>query len=161
MEIEGNDIYPDTIADNFYGNSLADKIIDEIKISGRNRVMYPCSEIAPDDFEEKLNKNGAVVHRLNIYSNKINMAAKEDVINTFENENIDYITFTSSSTFNNLIELIGKDNIEKLKSIKKVSIGSITSKKMENSGIKPDLQSDKANINSLVETILSDVEKNF
>lgn len=160
-EIEEKDIYPDIIADNFYANSLADKIIDDIKINGNNRIMYPCSEIAPGDFEEKLNENGAVVHRLNIYSNKVNLAAKEEVINIFENDKIDYITFTSSSTFNNLVELIGKENIEKLKMIKKVSIGSITSKNMTYSGINPDLESDKANINSLVDIILSDVEKNF
>ena len=43
-------------------------------------------------------------------------------------EKVDYITFASSSTVKNFIDLIGEENIKKLNEYKIISIGPITIK---------------------------------
>ena len=73
-----------------------------------------------------------------------------------ENENVDYITFTSSSTVRNFMTLIGEENINKLKSIKIISIGDITSKTIEEFDLEVYKQSDEATIVSMIDAISND-----
>ena len=73
-----------------------------------------------------------------------------------ENENVDYITFASSSTVKNFMTLIGKDNIKKLSDTKIISIGDITSKTIEEYGLKVYKQSETATIASMIDAISND-----
>ena len=69
---------------------------------------------------------------------------------------MDYITFASSSTVRNFMTLIGEENINKLKSIKIISIGDITSKTIEEFDLEVYKQSDEATIVSMIDAISND-----
>ncbi|MEG0250445.1 MAG: uroporphyrinogen-III C-methyltransferase [Peptostreptococcus sp.] len=161
-------IYPDIEAKEFSGKGLAQEIVsykidslserkseDKIII---DRVLFPCSEIATRVFEDTLENCNIDVDRVEIYTNNVNESIKDELLETFKNENIDYITFTSSSTFNNTLKLLGKENMYLLQNIKKVSIGDITSDSIKKSGLEVELQSEIATIDSIIEVILKDLK---
>ena len=70
-------------------------------------------------------------------------------------EKIDVITFTSSSTVNHFIELVGKgDTREKLKGIAIASIGPVTSRTAREQGLDVDIQPEEYTIPALTEAIV-------
>lgn len=68
-------------------------------------------------------------------------------------EEMDMIIFTSSSTVHNFIELYG---IDAIKDVKIFSIGEITSRTIQDYGLKVYMESPEATIPSLIETIKED-----
>ena len=70
--------------------------------------------------------------------------------------NVDYITFTSSSTVSNFIDIIGVDNIDKLKNTKVISIGPITSNTAKELGLKVYKEPTNYTINDLINCIIED-----
>lgn len=158
-EIEKYGIYPNIEADKFTGEGLSEKII-EILGKENNSILFPCSEIATDVFENKVLSSSNKVDRLEMYSNSVNFLIKDELIKIMKNEKIDYITFTSSSTFKNLEELLGKDNIYLIENIKKVSIGDITSETIRKSACKVDIQAKIPSIDSMIEAIKEDIMYN-
>ena len=73
-------------------------------------------------------------------------------------EEIDYITFTSSSTVKYLVEILGEDK-DLIKDIRKVSIGSVTSQTIRDLGFDLNIEADQASIDSLILAILEDANK--
>ena len=78
---------------------------------------------------------------------------KEEAINALEEGNLDYITFASSSTVTNFINLIGEENKEKLSNTKIISIGKITTKTILDNGLEVYKESEKASIESMIEAM--------
>lgn len=67
---------------------------------------------------------------------------------------IHYVTFTSSSTVKNFVELLDADNIhELLKGVKLVSIGPITSEAARDLGLTIDIEAEEYTIDGLVEAL--------
>jgi uroporphyrinogen III methyltransferase/synthase len=67
---------------------------------------------------------------------------------------IDYVTFTSSSTVDNLVENVDKVVLENIKNSKIMSIGPITSKAIEKHGLKIYKEAKIYNIENLIKAIL-------
>ena len=78
---------------------------------------------------------------------------KEEAINALEEGNLDYITFASSSTVTNFINLIGEENKDKLSNTKIISIGKITTKTILDNGLEVYKESEKASIESMIEAM--------
>ena len=68
-------------------------------------------------------------------------------------EELDFITFASSSTVRNFVEIIGQDNLDKINSSKVISIGPITSATAEELNINVYKEAEKATIDKIVEAI--------
>jgi len=66
---------------------------------------------------------------------------------------IDFVTFTSSSTVENFIKLIGRDYKHKLSGVKFASIGPITSGTLRKFGLKADVEAKVYTIEGLVKAI--------
>jgi uroporphyrinogen-III C-methyltransferase len=86
------------------------------------------------------------------------MDIKDELLEILSKEEIDYITFTSSSTVKYLVEILGDDK-DLIRDIKKVSIGSITSQTIRDLGFDLDIEADQASIDSMILAILEDVNK--
>ena len=164
--IKEHGIIPDIEADSYTGEGLAEKIVEDVNknwASQENKeenatVLFPCSEIATNIFEEKLTEMGIKVDRVEIYSNEPNTEIKESIIDVFEKEKIDYITYTSSSTFRYFLKLIGEERKELLNGVKKVSIGEITTRTIKEAGFDVEIQSEIPTIDSMVEAIVKDAD---
>ena len=78
-----------------------------------------------------------------------------DVAKMLKNKEIDYITFTSSTTVQYFVEKIGGENVAYTKNAKCVSIGPVTSDKMRELGLSVDVQAEVYTIAGMIEAILN------
>ena len=66
---------------------------------------------------------------------------------------IDVVTFTSSSTVTNLLQLLGDDGTKLIQKAKVACIGPITAETCEEYGIKTDVKAEEYTITGLVKAI--------
>jgi uroporphyrinogen-III synthase len=67
------------------------------------------------------------------------------------------VTFTSSSTATNFLDLLGKENYEELRSVRLASIGPVTSGTLEKAGFKPAIEAKEFTMDGLVKAITESV----
>ena len=85
--------------------------------------------------------------------------ATVDPLAMLENKEIDYITFTSSTTVEFFVEKIGVAHIDAINTAKCVSIGPQTSKKCLELGIAVDIEAETYTIQGMLNAILKDAQK--
>ena len=114
-------------AKEFYLESL----IDDLKknVSKGDKVLLPCSAKSRTLLYDELKASGAEVDKVDIYDTVCGR-----VLDTRCFENVDAVFYTSPSTVNNMIKLIG---IDKIKEKKSIAIGPQTQKALEKQGIDP------------------------
>lgn len=140
----GNYVVADIIADQFVAEDLVQKLSKVIKTG--DKVLIPCSLKSRDYITDSLKGLRADVDRVNIYDATL---GDNKNINSFED--VDIVIFTSPSTFNNMVTLVGLHEISK-KHI--IAIGPITEKLILDKGLKCvscDEYSEDGIINKLLE----------
>lgn len=137
----------------------AEAIIEGLKdkISKGDRILLPRADIARELLENELTRLGAMVDCVHVYRTVIPEKKRDDLIHLFHTK-IDIITFTSSSTVKNFIEIIGKDNLELLKNTKVAVIGPITEGTARQSQLHVDIVAEEYTIDGLVTAILKEME---
>ena len=126
------------------------------KIAKGDRVLLPRADIAREILVDELNKLGAEVDNIHVYKTIIPEQSSDQLQKNLEN-NIDVITFTSSSTVNNFIEILGKDNLAQLSGIKLAAIGPVTEETAHKAGLKIDILAEDYTIDGLVSAIVEHV----
>lgn len=119
-------------------------------------VLIPRAKIARDILPETLKKLKATVTIAECYETVIpttKTEVKKDIIHKLKSGKIDLITFTSSSTFNNLKSMLGKD-ITYLKDTRISSIGPITSLTVEENGFHVEIQAGNHTVEGLTDDII-------
>ncbi len=145
-----SDILPETyraesVADAFSAVDIKDK-----------KVLLPRAKKARTILPEELDKMGALVDDVVAYETGLCEDGKEELVTLLENNEIDAITFTSSSTVSNFMSLLeSKDAQSLLKDVVVASIGPITSDTARSFGIEPDIEADQFTIQGLTEALLT------
>ncbi len=145
-----SDILPETYR--------AESVIDafsafEIK---HKKILLPRAKQARTILPEELTRMGAQVDDITAYETLLNTDGKNDLISFLENQKIDAITFTSSSTVSNFIsQLESKDTRKLLKNVAIASIGPITSDTARSYGIEPEIEAKEFTIQGLVNSLLA------
>ena len=137
----------------------AEGILESLKgvIKKGERVVLPRADIARKNLVEGLKQMEADVVEIEIYHTVVPIHNREELINIFK-EGIDIITFTSSSTVNNFISILGDENRVLLEDSKIAVIGPITSDSVNNIGLKVDYKAKKYTIEGLVDGIMEGLE---
>lgn len=146
---------------------VAEAIVKKMKLSLRgafSATKQSKKEIAPsalilrakkarDVLPDGLKEAGFKVRVIDLYDTVI---PKEGALMLKEalKERIDFITFTSSSTVDNFIKLLGKDYKRKLSGIKFASIGPVTSATLKKHGLKAVAEAKVYTIEGLVKAII-------
>ncbi len=133
QELEKYSIKPDLIPESFVAESLAHALYERVK--PEEKILIARAEYARDFLAKELSKLCTVVD-LRIYE-AVKEEAKdkrEEIIKKLAAGEIDYVTFTSSSTVKNLIEILG-DEKYLLEKTKIISIGPITSRTIAENGL--------------------------
>ncbi|MBS4535477.1 uroporphyrinogen-III C-methyltransferase [Clostridium sp. D2Q-14] len=148
------------IADIIPKRYIAEDIYDELSsiLDKNDRILIPRSKNARSYLVDELS-NICEVKEIHTYYTESAKNNKDILLNTLNNQEIDYITFTSSSTVKGVIDLLGKDNIDLIKVINKVSIGPITSDTMNKYGLNVDLEAEKYNVEGIIKSILLEEDK--
>ncbi|MBS3899346.1 MAG: uroporphyrinogen-III C-methyltransferase [Dethiobacter sp.] len=123
------------------------------KLQPGERVLLPRADIARAILPESLaNEMGAVVDNVVAYRTVRGDGDAELLKELLAEKMIHYITFTSSSTVKNFVEMLAAENIvESLQGVKLISIGPITSQAARDLGLTIDLEASEYTIDGLLE----------
>ncbi|MBI1370457.1 MAG: uroporphyrinogen-III C-methyltransferase [Planctomycetes bacterium] len=144
---------PDLVPTQFVAESLAADLIAQGPVAGE-RILMLRADIARPVLAQKLADAGASVDDVSIYETKTSAALPDEVIEALREKKVDYVTFTSSSTASNFVELLGKDR-EILEFVKIASIGPITSQTARNLGLDVHIEATTYNIDGLIAAIVA------
>ena len=77
---------------------------------------------------------------------------REDILEALKEGRVDLVTFTSSSTVKNLVEVLG--GMDALQHVKTAAIGPVTADTARSLGIEPDIVAGTYTIDGFVEAIV-------
>lgn len=143
LELRKRGIIPSIIAKNFTLEGLYNSIKEDIKDG--EKILIIKSENGRNFLIEKLKERKIKLDYFNLYR-----TLKGDYSIYNELKDVDIIIFTSPSTFKNIYDNFGKEELENKKII---SIGPITTKAIEEKGLKC-ITSDIYTVDGIIEKIL-------
>ena len=117
------------------------------------KILIPRAAQARDVLPEGLKKMGAVVEVVAVYETVNSGKKKEDLLKLLRDNRIDVITFTSSSTVTNFLEIMGKD-FACPSHIKIACIGPVTAATAKKAGFQIDIQQEEYTMEGLVQSLL-------
>ncbi len=127
----------------------------QYKIAVGDRVLLPRADIARKVLPEALAGLGAVVDEVTAYRTVSGEGQSGRVVEMLKNGEINVITFTSSSTVRNFVNMLGVPDINNLLADVAVAcIGPVTADTAGDLGIEPDLVAEEYTIEGLVNAIL-------
>lgn len=152
-EIKKRGINPDIVPEKFVSESLFEKLKDILKPT--DKVLIPGSKNSRDFLIDKISKI-CDVKEVHTYETILDYNKKEEIINILDSNKVDYITFASSSSVINFVNIIGEKNLDKLNKLKVISIGPITTKTAKNLNINVYKESDVSTVDGMIDVIIND-----
>ena len=120
------------------------------------RVLFPRGNLARDVVPEGLRQRGATVNEIVVYFTSVADAPDPAIIEMFQSGSIDVVTFTSSSTAKNFVNLIGEETMERLKDrVLVASIGPQTSRTLRVLGLNVNIEALASTVPALVEAMIA------
>ena len=138
-EVRAFGIRPDLVPTDY----KAEGVVEEFsRLDLHNsRVLYPRADKARDIIPRELKRLGAHVDSPVAYRNIFPERLPPETLFALEKRSVDCITFTSSSTVQNLAAMLGEElMLNMLKGVVVASIGPITSKSCRELGLKVDIE---------------------
>lgn len=140
---------------------VAESVVEELKrienLKGK-RILMPRADIARSYLPDELKKLGADAVEVVAYKTILTTPDDASLLERLRKGDVDIVTFTSSSTVRNFVEVVGKEYISKLNGrVKFASIGPITTKTAEELGLHVSLEAKEYTIPGLVEAIIESV----
>lgn len=120
------------------------------------RFLIPRAKVAREIIPDQLRDRGAHVTIATAYENVKPTADVDRFKKMFENGKISAVTFTSSSTVHNFVEMLGRKEYKTLlKGVAVACIGPVTAKTAEQYGIATDIMPAEYTVPALVEALVS------
>jgi len=141
----------DLCPDSFVAEALADALESKGEVQGK-RFLLLRADIARPFLRERLEKGGASVSDIAVYETHSVDALPEQVMDALRERQVDWITFTSSSTARNFVTLLGAER-PLIGNVKFASIGPVTTKTMKELNLSPHVEATAFSIAGLVEAI--------
>jgi len=130
----------------------AEGVVDEfsrLDLQGK-KILFPRADKAREVIPRELKRMGAHVDSPVAYRNVFPERLPPEALFELEKRSVDCITFTSSSTVQNLAAMLGEDMlVDLLKGVTVASIGPITSKSCRELGLKVDVEPDTHTLDAL------------
>lgn len=117
------------------------------------KVLIPRALIARDMLPVKLTELGAAVTVVPAYRTVVGDTDGQQLAEQLAQGAIELVTFTSSSTVTNLLNLLGENGAQLVAKAKVACIGPITAETCLEQGIKPDVIAEEYTIKGLIEVI--------
>ncbi len=147
----------DLCPESFVAEALADALAAANEIQGR-RYLLLRADIARAILRERLEQGGAAaVDDISVYESRPASSLPPALVDALGARQVNWITFTSSSTARNLVGLLGPDYRATLAGVKLASIGPITTRTLQDLGLEPDVQAERYTIDGLVDAMLARV----
>ena len=152
-EIKNRGIKADIVPEKFVAEYLFEELKDILKDS--DKVLIPRAKNARDFLVDKISEI-CEVKEVHIYETVLDDSKKDEVLDILNSGEADYITFASSSTVTNFVDIIGKENIDKLNELKVISIGPITTQTAKSLNINVYNEAEVSTIDGMIDSIMND-----
>ena len=145
-------IHPDFVPSHSRGSAIAAEIGE---VNGK-KILLPRAKIATADLPNGLRERGAHIDDVPLYNTvKVPGENRDKIEADLLNGSIDLVTFTSSSTVTNFLEMFPTHApTVLLANVKVAVIGPTTQKTVEKCGVHVDVVAKEASVESLVEAIV-------
>jgi uroporphyrinogen III methyltransferase/synthase len=134
--LEDKGLYPDYIPKTYTSQGFL-KGLKKQDVVGR-RVLLPRADIAGNELSDGLVKLGATVHQVTVYRTATVGNSSSQAKQMLLSGEIDVITFTSASTVNGLLDILGR-KWEVVKQARLACIGPNTAAALAYKGLKADI----------------------
>ncbi len=151
-EIRSFGIKPDLVPTDYKAEGVVEEF-SRLDMQG-SRVLFPRADKARDVIQRELKRMGAHVDSPVAYRNLFPERLPPETLFALEKRSVDCITFTSSSTVQNLAAMLGEEMmLDMLKGVVVASIGPITSKSCRDLGLKVDIEPESYTLDALVDAL--------
>jgi uroporphyrinogen III methyltransferase / synthase len=147
--VEALHLKVDLMGKEYVAESLVEAFASH-ELSGK-RVLLPRAAVARDVVPVELERRGARVDVVEAYRTVIPEEAAAHAREIFSARRPDFITFTSSSTVQNFVAVVGA---EMLRGVRAISIGPVTSQTARHLGIEVAAEASPFTVDGLVNAIL-------
>ncbi len=137
--------------DRFQSENLSERLVS-VGVRSK-RVWLPRALVARNLLLENLEKAGAETNITPVYQNRIPYENRELISNMLDRRDIDWITFTSSSTVSNFFAICGETKTQR-ELPKLASIGAVTTGTLARFGLVPAFSAEPQNIEGLCQGIV-------
>ena len=118
------------------------------------KILYPRADRAREAIPRELFSMGALVDCPVVYRTILPEKLPPEAIFALEKRSVDCITFTSSSTVQNLARMLGEDRmLDMLKGVAIASIGPVTSRSCRELGLKVDIEPSEYTLTALADAV--------
>lgn len=148
--LKARGIVADIVPSAYKAEDLAEALSKNIE--NGDRVLIARAEKAREVLPETLRKQGAVVDVVTAYKTVTDCENKEELIKALESGEVSIITFTSSSTVTNLLNVLG-DKKELLQKAALAVIGPVTAATLQKNCFNPVICADEYTIDGLVQAV--------
>ncbi len=150
--IEAHGLPVDVVPEKYVAESVVDSLRNEVK---GKRVLLVRAKVARDVIPKELTSLGAKVDVADAYETVLpgTSAAALRVVLRDPEQKPHAVTFTSSSTVHNFLDLLGKENLALLTDVKLASIGPVTSETLRKAGLQAHIEAEEYTVPALAEAI--------
>lgn len=150
-EIEALGLRLDFVPKEFRAEGIIEGLGD---VKGK-RILLPRAEVAREILPEELTRMGATVDVVTAYRTLRPEGKTAEIKDLFRESKIDMVTFTSSSTVTNFLQMFEEgEGAELLKGVEVASIGPITAETAKKHGIETNIMPADYTIPALAEAIV-------
>jgi len=136
---------------------IAEAVVEALRgrINVDSRVLLVRARVARDILPSELRKMGAIVDVVEAYETRVPDGAARRLREIFSDPKTKphVVTFTSSSTGANFVELLGGSARESLRDVCLASIGPVTSATLREAGFPPTIEATQYTMSGLVDAI--------
>ena len=144
----------DRVAEEFTAEGLLAALGDE-PVAGK-RLLLPRAEVARETLPEELRRRGAAVDVVPVYRTVSDLGAAAALREAFKARRVAAVTFTSSSTVQNFVEMLkGEDLPAFLDGVRIACIGPVTAETARRHGLSPDILPTAHTIPALAEALVA------
>lgn len=118
------------------------------------RFLLPRAEVAREILPEKIRGLGGEVDVVTAYRTVKPELYGKRLRRFLKEGRVSIATFTSASTFNNFMEIMGEDAYKLLQGVVIAAIGPVTKRAIERAGLRVDIMPEKATTPAMVEEII-------
>ncbi len=141
----------DFVPTRYTSRAMVEELSKQESLAGKKIVLLR-SGIAPDDLPRALIQRGAIVTDCPVYTVESQTNDPSMLLSQLSNNQIDWITFTSSSTVRSFFEPIPPDGVCASK-VQIASIGSETTRQLKDLGVRVDLEAAVHTVRGMVDAM--------
>ena len=133
--------------------------LDNEEVKGL-RFLIPRAREAREVIPDKLRERGALVRVVTAYENVMPVADASRIKSLFEQKKIDIVTFTSSSTVRNFVEMLGQKGYKTIiQGVSIACIGPVTAETAREYGLQVDIMPKEYTVPALVDAMVNFFKK--